>query len=324
MLKSIIIGTGSYVPPKVLTNQDLERMVDTSDEWIVSRTGIRERRIAEGETTTDIAVKAAKNALKSAEVSPKEIDLIIVGTVTPAMLFPSTACFVQAHIGANRGIPAFDVSAACSGFLYALDVADKYIRAGISKKTLVVGVDLFSNIIDWKDRNTCVLFGDGAGAVVLSAEKGRRGILSSHIHADGHYWNVLYAPLGIASTPFHNETSENSYLKMQGNETFKIAVRTMGKTCQEALDYNGLKAEDITILIPHQANMRIIKATAERLRLPEEKVYINLDKYGNTSAGSIPLALDEAVKSGKVKKGDIVLFAAFGGGLTWASALVRW
>ena len=324
MMRASIIGTGSYVPSRILKNQDLERMVDTSDEWIISRTGIKERRIVDGETTNDIAEKAAKNALKAAGISPKEIDLIIVGTVTPAMLFPSTACFVQSHIGANRGIPAFDVSAACSGFLYALDVADKYIRAGISKKTLVIGVDIFSNIIDWKDRNTCVLFGDGAGAVVLSAEKGKSGILSTHIHADGHYWKMLYAPLGIASNPFHHKATESPYLKMQGNETFKIAVRTMGEACQEALDHNGLKAEDISLLIPHQANMRIITATAERLGLPKEKVYINLDKYGNTSAGSIPLALDEAVKKGMVKKGDVILFVAFGGGLTWASALVRW
>src|SRR3990170_8508587 len=326
MNRSLITGTGSHVPSVILKNQDLEKIVDTNNEWIIARTGIKERRIVDGETTNDIAVKAAKNALKSAGTSPKDIDLIIVGTVTPEMLFPSTACFVQSHIGANRGIPAFDISAACSGFLYALDVADKYIRAGISKKTLVIGVDIFSNIIDWKDRNTCVLFGDGAGAVVLSAEKGRgtHGILSTHIHADGHYWKLLYAPLGIASNPFHHKAKENPYLKMQGNETFKIAVRTMGEACQEALDHNGLKAEDISLLIPHQANMRIIKATAERLGLPEEKVYINLDKYGNTSAGSIPLALDEAVRSGRIKSGDIILFVAFGGGLTWASALVRW
>lgn len=331
MIRSEIIGTGSYAPPRVLKNQDMEKMVDTSDDWITARTGIKERRIADGETTNDIAIKAAKNAIKSADISPKDIDLIVAGTVTPEMLFPSTACFVQAHIGANRGIPAFDVSAACSGFLYALDVADKYIRGGVSKRAIVIGVDIFSNIIDWKDRNTCVLFGDGAGAVVLSAEKGRSahakhgsGILSTHIHADGHYWKMLYTPLGLSSSPFHNKTAEKPYLKMQGNETFKIAVRTMSEACQEALDYNGLNAEDVSLLIPHQANMRIIKATAERLGLPDEKVYINLDKYGNTSAGSIPIALDEAVKKRKIKKGDIVLFVTFGGGLTWASALVRW
>ncbi|HBR17662.1 MAG: 3-oxoacyl-ACP synthase [Deltaproteobacteria bacterium RIFCSPLOWO2_12_FULL_43_16] len=324
MIRSLIIGTGSHVPPRVLKNQDLEKMVDTSDEWIIARTGIKERRIADGETTNDIAAKAAKNALKAAGVSPKEIDLIVAGTVTPDMLFPSTACFVQSHIGASRGIAAFDVSAACSGFLYALDAADKYIRSGASKKALVIGVDLFSKIVDWKDRNTCVLFGDGAGAVVLSAEKGKRGILSTHIHADGHYWKTLYTPLSLCSSPLHDKTPERSYMKMQGNELFKVAVRTMGEACQEALDHNGLRAEDISLLIPHQANMRIIKATAERLGLPEEKVYINLDRYGNTSAGSIPLALDEAVKKDMIKKGDIILFVAFGGGLTWASAIVRW
>ncbi|MBI5327821.1 MAG: ketoacyl-ACP synthase III [Deltaproteobacteria bacterium] len=323
-MRTSIIGTGSYVPSRVIKNQDLERMVDTSDEWITSRTGIKERRIADSETTNEIATKTAKNALKAAGVSPKEIDLIIVGTVTPEMLFPSTACFVQAHIGANRGIPAFDISAACSGFLYALDAADKYIRAGIHKKALVIGVDLFSHIIDWKDRNTCILFGDGAGAVVLSGEKGKNGILSTHIHADGHYWKMLYTPLCLTSSPFHNKPHENSFLRMQGNETFKIAVRTMSEVCHEALDHNGLKVEDVSLLIPHQANMRIIKATAERLGLPEEKIYINLDKYGNTSAGSIPLALDEAVKKGVVKKGDIILFVAFGGGFTWAAAVVRW
>ena len=324
MIRSLIIGTGSHVPPRVLKNQDLEKMVDTSDEWIIARTGIKERRIADGETTNDIAAKAAKNALKAAGVSPKEIDLIVAGTVTPDMLFPSTACFVQSHIGASRGIAAFDVSAACSGFLYALDAADKYIRSGASKKALVIGVDLFSKIVDWKDRNTCVLVGDGAGAVVLAAEKGKRGILSTHIHADGHYWKTLYTPLSLCSSPLHDKTPERSYMKMQGNELFKVAVRTMGEACQEALDHNGLRAEDISLLIPHQANMRIIKATAERLGLPEEKVYINLDRYGNTSAGSIPLALDEAVKKDMIKKGDIILFVAFGGGLTWASAIVRW
>src|SRR3989304_5934413 len=324
MNRSLITGTGSHVPSVILKNQDLEKIVDTNNEWIIARTGIKERRIVDGETTNDIAVKAAKNALKAAGVSPKEIDLIVAGTVTPDMLFPSTACFVQSHIGASRGIAAFDVSAACSGFLYALDVADKYIRAGISKKALVIGVDLFSKIVDWKDRNTCVLFGDGAGAVVLSAEKGKRGILSTHIHADGHYWKTLYTPLSLCSSPLHDKTPERSYMKMQGNELFKVAVRTMGEACQEALDHNGLRAEDISLLIPHQANMRIIKATAERLGLPEEKVYINLDRYGNTSAGSIPLALDEAVKKDMIKKGDIILFVAFGGGLTWASAIVRW
>ena len=324
MVRAVIIGTGSHVPPRVLKNKEIEGMVDTSDDWITTRTGIKERRIVDGETTNDVAIKAAKNAIKAAGISPKDIDLIITGTVTPEMLFPSTACFVQSHIGASNGIPAFDISAACSGFLYALDVANRYILAGASKKALVIGVDIFSRIVDWRDRNTCVLFGDGAGAVILSAERGKSGILSSHIHADGHYWKMLYTPLAVHSSPFHNKAPGISHLKMQGNETFKIAVRTMGEACQEALDHNGLRTGDISLLIPHQANMRIIKATAERLGLPEEKVYINLDKYGNTSAGSIPLALDEAVRGGRIKSGDIILFVAFGGGLTWASALVRW
>jgi len=325
VIRAKVVGVGAYAPKRVLTNQELERMVKTSDQWIVERTGIRERRIAaEGEVTSDLAAHAARQALARAGVQAEEVDLIVCGTTSPDMLFPSTACFVQSHIGASRGIAAFDVSAACSGFLYALDAADKYIRSGASKKALVIGVDLFSKIVDWKDRNTCVLFGDGAGAVVLSAEKGKRGILSTHIHADGHYWKTLYTPLSLCSSPLHDKTPERSYMKMQGNELFKVAVRTMGEACQEALDHNGLRAEDISLLIPHQANMRIIKATAERLGLPEEKVYINLDRYGNTSAGSIPLALDEAVKKDMIKKGDIILFVAFGGGLTWASAIVRW
>lgn len=324
MLKTRIIGTGSCVPRSVLTNDDLTTMVDTSDEWITSRTGIRERRIADGETTQDLATLAAKKAIRAAHITPKEIDLIVVGTVTPDMLFPSTACFLQSHLGARRGIPAFDLSAACSGFLYALDVADKFVKAGVVKKALVVGVDLFSRIIDWKDRSTCVLFGDGAGAVVLSAERGKSGILSTHIHSDGNYWKMLYTPLGAWSSPFTNHPKKPPYLRMQGNELFKVAVRTMFRTCREALVYNGIKGEDITFFIPHQANRRIIDAIRERLGLPEEKVYINLDRYGNTSAGSIPIALDEIVKGGMVKEGDLLLFVAFGGGLTWGSALVRW
>jgi len=324
MLRARIIGTGSCVPGRVLTNDDLTAMVDTSDEWIISRTGIKERRIADGETTQDLAIMAAKKAIRAAHITPKEIDLIVVGTVTPDMFFPSTACFLQAHLGARRGIPAFDVSAACSGFLYALDVADKFVKAGVVKKALVVGVDLFSRIIDWRDRSTCVLFGDGAGAVILSTERGKRGLLSTHIHSDGNYWKMLYTPIGAWSSPFTNHPKESPYLRMQGNELFKVAVRTMLQTCQEALAYNNIKGEDITFFIPHQANRRIIDAIRERLGLPEEKVYINLDRYGNTSAGSIPIALDEMAKGGMIKEGDLLLFVAFGGGLTWASALVRW
>ncbi len=325
MLRARVIGTGSYVPPKVLTNSDLEAMVDTSEEWITTRTGISQRRISEGETSSEMASKAARAALKAAGVSPKEIDLIVVGTVTPDMTFPSTACFVQSNLGVRGGAAAFDVSAACSGFLYALDVADKYIRAGGVAKALVIGVDRFSKIIDWKDRSTCVLFGDGAGAVVLSAEKGGAGVLSCHIHSDGRQWEVLYAGNPCPPSPFDKKRGRSAWkLKMSGNETFKIAVRTMGSAINEALVENGLHPSDVSLLIPHQANMRIINAARDRLKLPDKKVYTNLERYGNTSAASIPLALDEAVREGRVNEGDIVLFVAFGGGLTWASSVVRW
>ena len=323
MIRARLIGTGSYVPKKILTNRDLEKLVETSDEWISTRTGIRQRHIAADETTSDMASKASKAALKAAGVSPKDIDLVVVGTVTPEMCFPSTGCFVQSQLGIKTGAPAFDVSAACSGFLYALDIADKYIRTGGASKALVVGVDRFSKIIDWKDRSTCVLFGDGAGAAVLSAERGSKGVLSCHIHSDGRHWEMLYAESQCPPSPFDEKEHSTRYLKMNGNETFKIAVRTMGQAIAEALETNGLSPEDIGLLVPHQANRRIINAIRERLKLPEEKVYTNLERYGNTSAGSIPIALDEAVREGKVKSGDIILFVSFGGGLTWASSAVR-
>lgn len=324
MLRARIVGTGSYVPEKVLTNQDLEAMVETSDTWISTRTGIRERRVCVTDTTADMASKAAKNALKAAGVSPKDIDLIVVGTVTPEMAFPATACLVQSDLGVRSGAAAFDVSAACSGFLYALDIANKYIKSGEVKKALVIGVDRFSKIIDWKDRATCVLFGDGAGAVVLSAEKGSKGVLSCHIHSDGKHWDMLYAQNSCPQTPFEDKEQASPFLKMNGNETFKIAVRTMGNAITEAMETNGLTADDISLLIPHQANLRIINATRDRLKLTDDKVYTNLDRYGNTSAGSIPLALDEAVRTGKIKDGDVIVFVSFGGGLTWASAAVKW
>lgn len=324
MFRGRIIGTGSYVPMKVVTNQDLEKMVETSDEWISTRTGIRERRVCVTDTTSSMASKAAKQALKASGVSPKDIDLIVVGTVTAEMAFPSVACFVQSELGIRSGAAAFDVSAACSGFLYALDIADKYIRSGCAKKALVIGVDQFSKLIDWNDRATCVLFGDGAGAVVLSAEEGDSGILSCNIHSDGKQWDMLYAENALPPSPFEERQQSTPFLKMNGNETFKIAVRTMGSAINEAMEDGGIKPEDVSLLIPHQANLRIINATRERLGLSEDKVYTNLDKYGNTSAGSIPLALDEVVRDGKVKEGDIILFVSFGGGLTWASAAVRW
>ncbi len=324
MVRSRISGTGSFVPKMVVTNNDLDRMFDTSDGWISSRTGIRERRVSVSETTAVMAAKAARNALKSAKVSPKEIDLVIVGTVTPEMTFPSTACLVQSELGIRSGSAAFDVSAACSGFLYAIDAADKYIRAGSAKKALVIGVDRFSRIIDWNDRSTCVLFGDGAGAVVLTAEEGHRGILLSDIHSDGRHWDMLFAPGSIQPCHFEEKAFNDYYVKMNGNETFKLAVRTMGKAITDAVGGAGLTTRDIALLIPHQANIRIINATQERLKLPPERVFTNIEKYGNTSAGSIPLALDEAVRAGRVKDDDIVVLVSFGGGLTWGAAVIRW
>ena len=325
MIRSRITGTGSYAPKRVVTNRDLEKVVETTDEWISTRTGIRERRISVEDTSTDMALKASRNALKAAGTAHKDIDLVIVGTVTPEMTFPSTACLIQSSLGIRSGAGAFDVSAACSGFLFALDAADKYIRTGEVRHALVVGVDQFSRIIDWRDRATSVLFGDGAGAVVLSAEKGSRGILSSNVHSDGRHWEMLYTPGALQPSLFEEERSRTiPYLKMQGNETFKIAVRTMEGAVTEALEKSGLKGSDITLLIPHQANLRIINALKERMNLSADRVYTNLERYGNTSAGSIPLALDEAVREGRVKDGDIVVFVAFGGGLTWASTVVRW
>jgi 3-oxoacyl-[acyl-carrier-protein] synthase-3 len=324
MLKARISGTGSYLPEKTLTNSDLAGMVDTTDEWISSRTGIKERRVCTGETNTDMAVRAAKAALKSSGVSAKEIDLVIVGTVTSDMTFPSTACFVQSALGIKPGVAAFDISAACSGFLYALDVAEKYIKAGSATRALVIGVDRFSSIIDWSDRATCVLFGDGAGAVVLNSGRGQRGILSSRIHSDGRKWEMLYAPGAGAKSPFGKKAASTPYLKMQGNETFKVAVRTMESVMGEVLESNGMAPGDIALLIPHQANRRIINAMQKRLGLSDERVFMNLERYGNTSAASIPIALDEAVRGGRIKSGDIILFVAFGGGLTWAATLIRW
>jgi 3-oxoacyl-[acyl-carrier-protein] synthase-3 len=328
-LRARIAGTGSYVPGKVLTNSDLEKMVETSDEWITARSGIKQRRITVNEKTYEVAAKAARKALKAAGVSARELDLVIVGTVTSDMVFPSTACFVQAQLGVRSGVPAFDVSAACSGFLYAQDVAEKYIRAGISEKALVIGVDIFSRIVDWKDRTTCVLFGDGAGAVVLTPSVGGKGVLSSHLHSDGRLWEMLYASEAIPRNPFEtkgrtNPMSHPPFVRMKGNETFKAAVRTMGDACAEVMEHNGLRPEDIGLVIPHQANIRIINAIKERLNLSDEQVFSDIDRYGNTSAASIPIALDEAVRTKRIKDGDILIFVAFGGGFTWASAAVRW
>ncbi|NUO77179.1 MAG: ketoacyl-ACP synthase III [Lysobacter sp.] len=320
---SRIAGTGSYLPEKILTNNDLAKMVDTSDEWIAARTGIRERHIAaEGETTCDLAYHASLRALEAAGVDAAELDLIVLGTTTPDLIFPSTACLLQHRLGAN-GCPAFDVNAACSGFVYALTVADKFIQSGAAKTVLVVGSETLTRMIDWSDRGTCVLFGDGAGAVVLKADS-ETGILSTHMHADGGKKELLWNPVGV-SVGFKPE-EENAGVKvlMTGNEVFKHAVKALDSVVEETLEANGLDRHDIDWLIPHQANLRIIEATAKRLDMPMERVIVTVDKHGNTSSGSVPLALDEAVRSGRVQRGQLVLLEAFGGGFTWGSALLRY
>jgi len=326
LLKARITGTGLYVPKKVLTNFDIEKMVDTSDAWIRERTGIRERRIAaEHEAASDLALMASDEALKSAGLKAKKLDLIIVATVSGDMPLPSTACILQHKIGAKKAA-AFDVNAACSGFIYALSTADAYIRAGTYKRILVVGSEVLSRITDWTDRSTCVLLGDGAGAVVLEATDSDSGILSVKLNADGSMWDLLHIPAGGSRRPATEKTVKERlhYMKMRGNETFKVAVRTLEKLVLSTLKEHRLKPEDISLLIPHQANLRIISATAKRLGLGLDRVMINLDRYGNTSAASIPIALDEAVRSGRVRGGDYIILEAFGGGLTWASALIKW
>ncbi len=308
-----IVSTGSYLPDKVLTNFDLERMVDTSDEWITTRTGIRERRISEVETTSDMATEAAVRAL--GESSPEEVELIVVATATPDAFFPSTACKVQAKIE-NKGAIAFDVSAACTGFIYGLYVADSIMRSKGVSKALVIGAERFSKIVNWKDRSTCILFGDGAGAVYLESSE-EEGILGFDLGADGSYGELLAVPSIGSNEEFPY------YVRMKGNEVFKVAVRTMVDSALRVLEKTGLSPKDISLLIPHQANLRIIRAVAERLGLPEEKVFVNLDKYGNTSAASIPIALDEALRSGRLKKGELALLVAFGGGFTWGSCVIK-
>jgi 3-oxoacyl-[acyl-carrier-protein] synthase-3 len=317
-----IAGTGSYLPERVLTNADLEKMVDTTDEWIRDRTGIRERHIAaDGQTTGDLAFEAAKRALEAAGVDAREIDLLVLGTTTPDIIFPSTACLLQHRLGAN-GCAAFDVNAACSGFVYALGVANNFIRAGAARTALVVGAETLSRMVDWTDRGTCVLFGDGAGAVVLKASD-EPGILSTHLHADGGHKELLYNPVGV-SAGFTDEPNHGVRVRMTGNEVFKVAVKTLDAVVEETLEANQLDKSAIDWLIPHQANLRIITATAKRLAMPMERVIVTVDKHGNTSAASVPLALDEAVRSGKVKRGEMLLLEAFGGGFTWGSALIRY
>ena len=320
---SRIAGTGSYLPAKVLTNDDLSKIVDTSDEWIASRTGIRERHIAaEGETTGDLAFHAAVRALEAAGVEASELDLIVLGTTTPDLIFPSTACLLQHRLGAN-GCAAFDVNAACSGFVYALSVADNFIRSGSAKTVLVVGSETLTRMVDWTERTTCVLFGDGAGAVVLKADN-ETGILSTHLHADGGKKELLWNPVGVSVGFKENEKNAGVRIQMAGSDVFKHAVKALDAIVEETLEANGIDRHDIDWLIPHQANLRIIEATAKRLDMPMERVIVTVDKHGNTSSGSVPLALDTAIRSGKVQRGQMLLLEAFGGGFTWGSALLRY
>jgi len=345
-MKAKIIGTGSYAPSTILTNKDLEQKLDTSDKWIVERTGVRERRIAaKDEATSDLACKAAQMALTAAGASPSEVDIIVVATTTPDMFFPSTACLVlhklmewergvmasrlpngQTMLAGTRVPAAFDLSAACSGFIYALSVGEQYILSGKYKKVLVIGADLMSRIVNWTDRSTCVLFGDGAGAVLLAPASGKQGILSTHIHSDGSLWDLIAVPGGgSADPPSERVLVEHlNTVKMKGTETFKAAVRTLEEAARETLSANGVSLSDVSYIVPHQANIRIIKAVAERLDIGMDKVVVNLSRYGNTSAASIPLALDEAVRDGRIKENDLILLLAFGSGLTWGSALIKW
>lgn len=321
MIYSRIIGTGSYLPAKVLTNHDLEKMVDTTDEWIIDRTGIRERHIAaEGETSASMGEQAARRAIQAAGVATKDIDLIIVATTTADQIFPSTACLVQERLGIH-GCAAFDVQAVCTGFVYALGIADKFVRTGAAKCALVIGSETLSRITDWTDRTTCVLFGDGAGAVVLAASD-KPGIVSSHLHADGQYKDLLKVPAGI-SQGYDQVVNGTAYMKMEGSEVFKVAVNTLGRIVDETLAANNMKKSDIQWLVPHQANHRIIAATAKKLDMSMDHVVLTVDRHGNTSAASIPLAFDEAVRDGRIKPGDTVLMEAFGGGFTWGSVLLN-
>ncbi len=310
MIYSKIAGTGSYLPEKILTNEELAKTVDTTHQWIVERTGIYERHIAaKGETSCDMAAQAARKAIDAANLKPNDIDLIVFATTTPDRIFPSTACLLQKKLGVHE-CPAFDVQAVCTGFIYALDIARRFIQTEGAQNALVVGSETLSKIVDWTDRGTCILFGDGAGAVVLSASE-EPGILSSHIHADGNFDSLLQVPVG------------EQYITMQGNEVFKVAVKTLGRIVDETLEANDLGKSDIDWLIPHQANIRIIQATAKKLGLNMDRVVVTVNEHGNTSAASVPLALDHAVRRGQIKPGELLLLEAFGGGFTWGSALVR-
>ena len=317
-----ISGTGSYLPDKVVTNQDLEESLDTSDAWIRDRTGIKRRHVAaDGELTSDMAVKAALNALASADCDPNDIDLVIIATTTPDKVFPSTACIVQRKLGIH-GCAAFDVHAACAGIVYALDVANRYFLTGGAHKALVIGSETYSRILDWTDRTTCVLFGDGAGAMVLEASI-EPGILSTHIHAEGRYEELLHVPAGISSN-YDAVLAQNAYIQMSGNEVFKKAVGALDSMARETLADNDVSPADLDWFVPHQANLRIINAAAKKLGLPLEKVVVTVDEHANTSSASIPLAFDAAVRDGRIQRGELVLFEAFGAGFTWGSTLLRY
>lgn len=323
MFRSVVSGCGSYLPEKIITNKQMEDIVDTTDEWIIERTGIKQRHIAaEGELTSDLAIKAAEKALEDAGLTGQDIDLIILATSTPDQTFPATATKVQWALGMENGA-AFDVQAVCSGFIYALSTADNFIRAGQVKNVLVIGAETFSRILDWEDRTTCVLFGDGAGALVLTAQESSgttkdQGILSSHLHSDGRYNDMLYVDGGVSST------QSTGYLRMKGREVFKHAVTKLADVVEEALDFNQMVAADVDMVIPHQANKRILDATIRKLKIDPSKVAVTVQKHANTSAASIPLALDDVLKENRIARGDIVVLEAMGGGFTWGSCLIRW
>ena len=321
-----IIGTGSYVPERVMSNADLEKLVETSDEWITTRTGIKERRIAAtNEFTSDLATTAAKAALDNAGIAPTEIDLIIVATITPDKFMPSTACMVQTKIGATNAA-CFDISAACSGFLYAIEIAQQFITSHTYNTILVIGADKLSSIIDWKDRNTCVLFGDGAGAAILRHRAHGHGVITTRMGSNGALADLLQVPGGGSACPITSENADQrlNTIRMEGRETFKHAVTNMVESARQVLDDAGLDAEDLACLIPHQANLRIISAVAERLDVPLDRIMVNLDRFGNTSAAAVAIALDEANRTGRMKVGDYVLLVVFGGGMTWASSVIQW
>lgn len=327
MNRAMVIGTGSAVPKKLLTNADLEKLVDTSDDWIMSRTGIKERHIvSEGEHFSDLCTRAAEQALKRAHMKPEDLDMILVGTISGDMPFPATSCLVQRNLGANRAA-ASDVGAACVGFLYALHLADGLIQSGKAQNVLVIGGEILSRYVDWTDRNTCVLFGDGAGAVVLQGTRGDHGILGSLMKSNGNYYDFICMPGGGSDRPANDPKSIEErlpFIKMKGNETFKVAVKAMADVSSELLSEQGFTHEEIDLFIPHQANLRIIDAVGERLKIDPKKVYKNVERYGNTSAASIPIALEECIREGRVKSGDMILLTAFGAGLVWGSVLLRW